>query len=314
MEGSNNFKNLITLTFAVLCLTIGNYPRLSNSSEILKHFYVSDNYHQYIYNVVNQIKNPNILTIKFQGEKEVKFNNLQSDKPLSDREATPTMTPIPKVIMDTSRILIIGDSRIQTEVGIELELALIEKYNPELIQRVGIPKSGLSRQDFYDWNDKLTTLIEEHQPTIVVAMLGANDGQRIYKENTPLEVKANEQEWNTEYLRRVKEFQKIATDKKLSVIWIGNPISGLEYYNTLMQKINELTKQGAESNKYAYYIDVWSLLANTNGEYTDYLDIEGTQTRVRTQDKIHLTRKGGAIVGDVLVEFIDDKIAEQGVE
>lgn len=315
MQGSDYIKNIISLCIGLVIVWIGNYPKITNSSIIFNNIYIPDDYHQTIYDIVNKVKSPIEFKYQFM-EKNVEIGDVNINLAQSDISptvsVTPTSEPEPKI--DPGKILIIGDSRIQTEVGIELEIGLEKAYSVESINRLGVPKSGLSRPDFYDWNDKLEELISANNPTLIIVMLGANDGQRIYKDNQPLDVKENEEEWNSEYLERVKNFQRIATDKKISVVWIGNPISGLDYYNTLMIKINSLTQKGAESNKYAYYFDIWNLLTDTENVYTDSITIDGEIVKVRTKDKIHLTRKGGEIVTNHLVDFINENIEYKGTE
>jgi hypothetical protein len=308
-------KNWFLLFLSIALLTVGNYPRLSNSSIILNNFYASDEYHKPVYKFLEGLKQQNNIRISLKNTND-KFLIIGADKTtdeiIESKEIEEEVVE-ERITIDTSKVLIIGDSRIQTEVGIELEIALKSNFDVEEITRVGIPKSGLSRPDFYDWNDKLETLITQNNFTTVVAMMGANDGQRIFKNNNPIDVK-DEVEWNSEYLKRIKKFQEIATDKDITIIWIGNPISGLGYYNTLMKKVNSLTKQGVESNESAFFLDIWLLLANEEEEYSDFLTIEDKLVRIRTQDKIHMTRKGGEIIANKFIELIDEINGQEGVE
>lgn len=205
-------------------------------------------------------------------------------------------------IVEEPRVLIIGDSMISGGFGVVLEKHLLEidKMN---VKRYGKPSTGLSRPDYFNWEEKFIELYEEFKPNTVVVMFGANDGQSIRGTEFG-SIRESDPRWDEEYKKRVESMGQIFSERELRVYWVGNPIAKTEKYSNKMNRINIILKEVAESNLNIEYIDTWDILKDNQGQYSDYLiDDDGNTKLARSQDGIHVTRFGG----EKLVEGIKDE-------
>jgi len=317
-------KTFISFLIGMMILTLGYYHRLTFSSRIIQCLNIDNITPEFIHtfsSFLDTYLSPRLVEINLNTAihtPSTKELNQPASAPVIVGKKTSLVAEEASTLLsqqyqqenivdriDTSRILIIGDSRIQGELGIEIEIAFQNTYHPELLYRLGIPKSGLSRPDYYNWPNEFETLVEKYKPTLVIVMFGANDAQRMYIKNVKVEPDKDQVKWNTEYLQRAKDFSHIATTTNAKVIWIGNPITGLDYYNKLMTKVNTLTNKSI-NNKNTYYLDTWTTLTDDKQNYTARMMVDNNEIKVRTKDTIHLTREGGKILAEALVKRIKE--------
>jgi hypothetical protein len=115
--------------------------------------------------------------------------------------------------------------------------------------------------------------------------------------------------WDKEYTKRVSDFLGIFEENNIFVFWIGFPIMENKTYSDKIKHLNSIYKKEIQNHQGAYFISTWELLADENGNYTDYLpDDEGNYRLVRLQDGIHLSRFGGEIVVKEVIEKMEEKI------
>ena len=77
-------------------------------------------------------------------------------------------------------------------------------------------------------------------------------------------------------------------------------------YNGRMQQLNGFFERGCEQNSEATYVSLVEILGDESGGYATYLDIDGTRVHARNTDGIHLTRAGGGLVADFVMELIKE--------
>lgn len=210
------------------------------------------------------------------------------------------------------RTLILGDSFIAVWGGMGeiLEQELIN-YKDVTVKREGEVSSGLSRPDYFDWPATARNLIAEQQPNVVVIMLGSNDAQSLTKnldgKNSVLNY--GTKEWDNEYGQRVLDFLEIFKENRITVFWVGLPIMRNNTYSEKMRHLNSIYEKGVKNFTNAYFISIWDLFADENGNYTDYLvDEKGKYILVRLQDGIHFSYLGGKIAVKEVIKKIGEKI------
>src|SRR5438105_10482520 len=100
----------------------------------------------------------------------------QSAQPAPVAKAPVTKDP------QARKVLVIGDF-VATVVAAGLDQAFADEPKLRIVDKSN-PNSGLSRQDYYDWNKVLPDLLSAEKPDLVVVDLGANDRQTLTGSST----------------------------------------------------------------------------------------------------------------------------------
>jgi lysophospholipase L1-like esterase len=210
-------------------------------------------------------------------------------------------------------ILIVGDSFIAESFGPVLERELLSFQDVQVFRK-GVYSTGFSRPDYFNWEDEINKLISEKRPNLAFVMFGANDGQ----DQTSLDGKVihyGDKEWNPEYGRRIARFLEILQDHQIFAFWIGNPIARDKYYADKMANLNSVYESVCLKHPNCFYLDTWSVLATSEGEYSAYLpDENGQKHLARASDGIHTTAFGSQILLKEIMNGIKAKINLQKIE
>lgn len=195
---------------------------------------------------------------------------------------------------NAKKILVLGDSMIAGGVGLYLENGLRREHGYN-VRRKGKSSTGLARPDFFSWPKEAAAQVEAFQPDAVVAMFGGNDVQGLYMGKGEW-ITWPEPGWSAEYARRVNAFADIVAPAGQPLFWIGMPVMRPEKFHVRVQRVNTIFRAEMAIRPGGRFIDIWRLLADRNGEYTDRLDIDGLPggktERVRAGDGIHLSVAG----------------------
>jgi len=212
---------------------------------------------------------------------------------LLPRAATAAKPSVP-VDPDAKKILILGDSMIAGAVGLFLENGLRKEHGYS-VQRRGKSSTGLARPDFFSWPKEAKAQVDGFPPDAVVAMFGGNDVQGLYMGKGAW-VTWPEPGWSAEYARRINAFADIVAPGGKPLFWIGMPVMRPEKFHVRVQRVNTIFRAEMAIRPGGHFIDIWRLLANERGQYTDRLDIDGVPggktERVRAGDGIHLSVAG----------------------
>lgn len=210
-----------------------------------------------------------------------------------------------------TRILIVGDSMIAGAVGLFLENGL-RKVHGYQVRRKGKSSTGLARPDFFSWPTEATRQVEEFQPDAAVVMFGGNDVQGLRMPGGGW-ITWHEPGWAEEYARRVNAFADIVAPGGKPLFWIGMPVMRPEKFHLRVQRVNTIYRAEMAIRPGARFIDIWRLLADDDGEYTDRLDADGEPggktVRVRAGDGIHLSIEGAHRVEAFAREIIHETLS-----
>jgi uncharacterized protein len=235
--------------------------------------------------------------------------------------APPPPTPLPALTLgvegfdcvqplpDPPRLgaLIIGDSNIFGPLGKFLQRGLgALGYD---VDRRGKPTSGLARPDFFDWWAEARTLLDAHQPDLVIAMFGGNDGQRM--ESTDLSRQsvriADGGAWGHEYQRRVRSFAALLRGQGRAVFILSPTNRRPRFAREKMQKVRAAQREALEGMQGVTWIDMFPLSSDEHGEWLEEgVDVDGDPINYRRPDGIHLTPAGGQLVGHRVLERLLD--------
>ncbi|MGB7431269.1 MAG: DUF459 domain-containing protein, partial [Ahrensia sp.] len=117
------------------------------------------------------------------------------------------------------RVLVVGDF-VADGIAQGLETAFAEVANVRIESRTN-GSSGLVRDDYYDWQNEITAIIEEVKPDIIVVQLGSNDRQVLRIDGTTQQVRT--EAWTNEYKRRVEAFVGAIRATNTLTVWVGAP-------------------------------------------------------------------------------------------
>jgi len=250
-------------------------------------------------------------------EYSVKTKQLSSLPPSNNSSSQPSLptSTLPQIskLEPPYNFILAGDSFILEGFGPALEKELI-LYKNTTVHRKGLYSTGLSRPDYFNWNEEMKKLVDLYNPNVAVVVFGLNDAQ----DQRTLDKKIihyGTEEWNIEYGKRVDEILDILTENKISVYWIGLPNARSQSFSDKMAKLDLIFK--AECQKYSdcVYFSTWELLLDSNGKYSDFLpDETGKMQPVRRTDGIHPKAYGTEILVRALINKMKEKIELQPIE
>lgn len=212
------------------------------------------------------------------------------------------------------RFLVLGDSFVAVYGGVGdiLEGTLL-KFKDTSVLRRGKVSSGLSRPDYFNWEDEARILIAEYQPNVAIIMIGTNDAQSFQtttREGRLVVYKYGTAIWDQEYRRRVQSFLHIFQENNVAVYWMGLPMMRDQPYRGRIEKLNGLQQTEAAGFPNAVFVSTWLILADGNGNYAAALpDSRGIKQATHVSDGIHLTRFGGAKVVNELFRYLESGLA-----
>ncbi|MFH0792154.1 MAG: DUF459 domain-containing protein [bacterium] len=255
----------------------------------------------------------NVIGVQYFFDKEDLFWNNLKISPLIFNYPPPFYSPgnarkYSDKISAPFNILIVGDSFIAEGFGPLLEKELLNYENTTIV-RHGVYSTGLSRPDYFNWQDELNKLIDSVKPNIVIVMFGANDAQDIKDVNGKTLVHYGDDNWNDIYGKNVATFLDILKDNKVFALWIGNPIARDEYYRTKIENLNSVFEKTVKRYDNAIFLSTWNTLADKNGNYTAYLPGKNDKVYLaRASDGIHATQFGALFIVDEVITALNKNL------
>jgi hypothetical protein len=165
--------------------------------------------------------------------------------------------------------------------------------------------SGLTRQDYFDWPRTLDDVVAEHEPEVVVLVVGANDAQGIVlPDGSPVQV--DDPRWTGEYRRRVGEvMDQLRADDRM-VVWVGQPPMRDPDFAARMAMINRGYAAEAADRPWVRFVDPAGVIGDPAGAYTDVVaGADGAPVEVRQPDGIHLTPAGADLLADHVLALVE---------
>ena len=207
----------------------------------------------------------------------------------SDAPAAVVESVAPVEKSDNAKVALVVGDFLAHSLAEGLEDAFADLPGVKVV-KVSMPSSGLVRDDHFDWPERLPELIEEHDPAVVLLVLGGNDGQPIRMDGAVL-AKGTE-EWASEYRARAEEVARLVTRAGRPLVWVGAPPFRQQRLNADMVDANRHFEAAARATG-AAYVDVWDGFTDQSGAYVrSGPDIEGRAVRLRTKDGLNFTSAG----------------------
>lgn len=194
------------------------------------------------------------------------------------------------------RVAVVGDSLSQG-LGPAIEGGM--EAGVVRVLSLGRQSTGLSRQDYFNWQAGMRQIVEELRPDLVFIMLGSNDAQA-QVEPSGAEIPVGSVEWIEGYRDQAARLLAEATDAGTRVVWVGIPIVEDRGRWDFYRRVNEIYRDVAQDDPLATYLDAWSLFRAKEGGYRAYVRNErGLLQEMRAPDGIHFTPNGYAYLGRI---------------
>ncbi len=212
-------------------------------------------------------------------------------------EAIRTPSPTNKL-----RVAVIGDSLSQG-----LGPAIARWMNPSVVRvlSLGRQSTGLSREDYFNWQAGMREIVEKFRPDLVFVMLGSNDAQaQISPDGSAIPV--GTWEWVHGYRERAEQLVREATRAGTRVVWVGIPIVREHPLWGFYRNVNEIYRETASSDPNSTFVDTWNAFQGRDGGYSAFVRSDhGQLVEVRAGDGIHFTPAGYSMLGKLALRSTD---------
>lgn len=196
------------------------------------------------------------------------------------------------------RVVVIGDSLAQG-----LGPAIERWMDPEVVRvfSLGRISTGLSRQDYFNWQAGMRQIVEELRPDLVFVMLGSNDAQdQIARDGS--EIPNGSVAWVQTYEERAMALLREATEAGTRVVWVGIPVVEERHRWEFYRRVNGIYRETARSDPLGTYVDTWAAFEAKGGGYAAYIRNErGLLQQMRAPDGIHFTPSGYWYLGRLAI-------------
>jgi uncharacterized protein len=218
----------------------------------------------------------------------------------AEPEADPIRTP---TASNELRVAVIGDSLSQG-----LGPAIERWMNPSVVRvlSLGRQSTGLSREDYFNWEAGMRQVVEEFRPDLVFVMLGSNDSQaQISPSGSAIPV--GTWEWVHGYRERAQQLVNEATKAGTRVVWVGIPIVEERQRWGFYKNVNDIYRETASSDPNSTYVDTWAAFEARGGGYSAFVRNErGQLVEARAGDGVHFTPAGYAMLGKLALRGADE--------
>ena len=192
------------------------------------------------------------------------------------------------------RVAVIGDSLSQG-----LGPAIERWMSPGVVRvlSLGRQSTGLSRQDYFNWQAGMRQIVDEFRPDLVFILLGSNDAQaQISTDGTA--IPTGSVDWVQGYRAQAARLLSEATSAGTRVVWVGIPIVEERNRWDFYRRVNDIYRDTTEADPLGRYLDTWSLFRAKDGGYRAFVRNErGVLQEMRAPDGIHFTPNGYAYLG-----------------
>jgi hypothetical protein len=196
------------------------------------------------------------------------------------------------------RVAVIGDSLSQG-----LGPAIERWMDPGTVRvlSLGRQSTGLSRQDYFNWDAGMRQIVEQFRPDLVFVMLGSNDAQaQISPTGAPIPV--GSVEWVDGYRERAARLLRAATRAGARVAWVGIPVVRERERWAFYRRVNDIYRDTVSADPLGTFVDTWGPFEAKDGGYTAFVRNErGELLEMRAPDGIHFTPTGYAFLGRMVI-------------
>lgn len=203
--------------------------------------------------------------------------------------AAPAVAPAPR-----RTVLLLGDSLIATGFGEYLQNQLAA--HPRIrCERRAKSSTGLARPDFFDWLEVGQQEVQQHQPDVVVVILGGNDGQALHTRQGRATVAWGKPDWEGEYRQRLQDFMTAISAPGRKIVWLELPATSRHRFEQKLTLIRGLQREVISAREDAVHLETRPYFTDARGKALKQARVEGFRKpmRLRMTDGVHFTVAGG---------------------
>ena len=223
----------------------------------------------------------------------------------------PTLPAGPKVPTkaDKALLYIAGDS-----LGKDLAIPLQALSEDTGVVRTAVRAevgTGLVRPDRYNWPAQLKADMASLKPDVVVVEFGGNDTQGIPMPGGQDIQSVLDPKWAVEYARRVGATMDLLNAENRKLVWVGVPNNRDDAKTAELAVIRQVCQNEAARRGIAY-VDTWALFESPEGNYADYIVVDGDLKQVRKTDGFHLNTDGVNYLARNVLDVIIAELKARG--
>ncbi|WP_428643881.1 SGNH/GDSL hydrolase family protein [Roseibium sp.] len=223
------------------------------------------------------------------GNKRTKAKKPQKQTTRASRPAgAPPKFEIQPKDPDAGLILVIGD-RMARGVADGLKFTLADK--PQIrVEAITEDLAGFAGEEVPDWTTMALSRIRGADVKAVVVMIGRRDMGKAFPGEPPVDFMTAE--WLDIYRKKVDALIRAVRQEKKPIVWAGLPPTYDELVNGDFTQLNSIF-QGASEDRRVRYVDIWDIFLAEDGSFSSFgPDVDGKNTRLRTQNRIGFTWAG----------------------
>lgn len=205
------------------------------------------------------------------------------------------------------RVLLLGDSLIATEFGLELQQVLNE--TPVYVcRRRARSATGLARQDVFDWIRAARLSVAQRRPELVVVTIGCNDGQDVVpparRRRRPRAFRRVNWEkpgWGAAYQSRVNRLLDQVAAPRREVLWLELPIMRSRSLDKKLRRVRRAQRAAVIARPQdADFLGVIPLMRSVGSPTETWRQ----RWRRFRRDGVHFSRRGSRMLARMILPVI----------
>ncbi len=223
------------------------------------------------------------------------------------------LAPLPPVAPGKPRVVALtGDSMMAVGLSATMLREAAGDKNLRLVKafRSG---TGLARPDVFNWMDEYPAMVGTEKPDVVIVSIGANDGQGFVVDG---KVQAfGTDAWRKTYQSRVSDYLALVESSGARIVWVGLPPMRSAAFNDKIDMINRIAYAVISRDTRATWWNSAPFVADEFGRFREFLALaNGKNLHVRSDDGIHYSDEGAALMTSVLMKWLDPPPATASTE
>jgi len=205
------------------------------------------------------------------------------------------------------RVLLLGDSLIATEFGVEFQQILNQTPGYQCKRRAK-SATGLSRQDFFDWIQAARLAVDLRRPELVVVMIGSNDAQDVVppprrgRRSRPFSrVNWENLGWGAAYQARTNALLDQLAAPRREVLWLELPVMRSRRLDKKLLRVRQAQRAAVLARPQD--VDFLGVVAVMHSMGTPTKTWRQRWRRYR-RDGVHFSRRGGQLLARMLLPVI----------
>ena len=152
--------------------------------------------------------------------------------------------------------------------------------------------TGLSDLAFYNWITAVRDDLNQYHPNLLIVSFGGNDAQGL--SGGGVSENFGTARWKRIYASRVHAVLALAAARHCGVLWLGMPISSMDYFNHLQLIISDIYSHEVAASTNSVYIPLWTTMSKRQ-RFTWTARVNGAAVTLHGHDGIHPSGWGYAV-------------------